>query len=72
MKNNFSRIQLAKLCGWFGITRQAYYQNSWKAIEVSIEEDLVLNEVKKYVNAMDVWEPGNYMKNWNHLCWNTR
>jgi putative transposase len=47
MKNNFSRIGLAKLCGWFGITRQAYYQNSWKAIEVSIEEDLVLNEVKK-------------------------
>jgi|SRR5690554_4001037 len=47
MKTTFSHIGLAKLCGWFGITRQAYYQNSWKAVYVSVEEDLVLNEVKK-------------------------
>lgn len=47
MKTNFSHIGFAKLCGWFGITRQAYYQNSWKAVDVSIEEDLILNEVKK-------------------------
>ena len=45
MKSNFPHIGLAKLCGWFGITRQAYYQNGWKGIEVSIEEDLVLKEV---------------------------
>lgn len=50
MKTTFSHIGLAKLCGWFGITRQAYYQNSWKAVDVSIEEDLVLNEVKKIRN----------------------
>src|SRR5690554_6726242 len=47
MKTTFSHIGLAKLCGWFGITRQAYYQNSWKAVDVSVEEDLVLTEVKK-------------------------
>ena len=47
MKSNFSHIGLVKLCGWFGITRQAYYQNSWKAIDVSIEEDLILSEVHK-------------------------
>ncbi|MFH2141559.1 MAG: IS3 family transposase [Bacteroidota bacterium] len=47
MKNNFSHIGLAKLCGWFGVTRQAYYQNSWKAIDISIEEDLILKEVQK-------------------------
>ncbi len=47
MKNIFSHIGLAKLCGWFGITRQAYYQNSWKAIDISIEEDLILKEVQK-------------------------
>jgi len=51
MKDNFSRIGLAKLCGWFGITRQAYYQNSWVGIEVSIEEDLVLKEVLKVKNS---------------------
>lgn len=47
MKNEFSHIGLAKLCGWFGVTRQAYYQNSWKAVDVSIEEDLILTEVNK-------------------------
>lgn len=46
MKINFSRIGLATLCGWFGLTRQAYYQNSWKAIDVSVQESLVLSEVK--------------------------
>ncbi len=47
MRTNFSHIGLAKLCGWFGITRQAYYQDSWKAVDVSIEENLILAEVKK-------------------------
>lgn len=45
MKSNFPHIGLAKLCGWFGVTRQAYYQNGWKGIEISIEEDLILKEV---------------------------
>lgn len=47
MKETFSHIGLATLCGWFGITRQAYYQNSWNAIDVSIEEELILKEVIK-------------------------
>lgn len=47
MKSSFPHIGLAKLCGWFGITRQAYYQNSWKAIDTSIEEEFVLAEVRK-------------------------
>ena len=45
MKSNFPHIGLAKLCGWFGITRQAYYQNGWKGIDISIEEDILLKEV---------------------------
>jgi transposase InsO family protein len=45
MKSNFQHIGLARLCGWFGVTRQAYYQNSWKGEEISIEEDLLLKEV---------------------------
>jgi len=45
MRSNFPHIGLAKLCGWFGVTRQAYYQNGWKGIEISIEEDLILKEV---------------------------
>lgn len=47
MKTNFSHIGLAKLCGWFGFTRQAYYQNSWKAANVSIEESLILSQIKE-------------------------
>lgn len=47
MKTNFSHIGLAKLCGWFGVTRQAYYQNSWKAIETTLEEELIIQEVKQ-------------------------
>jgi putative transposase len=47
MKTNFSHIGLAKLCGWFGLTRQAYYQNGWKGIDISIEEEILLSEVSK-------------------------
>ena len=46
MKANFKYIGLAKLCGWLGITRQAYYQNSWKAIDTTIAEELVIQQVK--------------------------
>lgn len=47
MKINFSHVGLADLCGWFGITRQAYYQNNWKAFDIGIKEDLILEEVGK-------------------------
>ncbi len=39
MKNNFQNIGFAKLCSWFSITRQAYYQNSWKAIDTTIKKN---------------------------------
>ena len=47
MKSNFQHIGLAKLCGWFGITRQAYYQNSWEGISTAIKEELIIKEVKE-------------------------
>lgn len=47
MKINFQHIGIARLCAWFGITRQAYYQNSWKAINTSLEEELILQQVKQ-------------------------
>lgn len=46
MKNNFQHIGLARLCAWFGVTRQAYYQHSWKAIDTSIEEELVIQQIQ--------------------------
>lgn len=47
MKENFRHIGLAKLCGWFGISRQAYYQNSWSSHVNSVEDKLVVDEVNK-------------------------
>lgn len=47
MKTNFQDIGLAKLCSWFGVTRQAFYQNSWKAIDTSIEEELLIQQIKE-------------------------
>ena len=46
MKEYFPRIGVAKLCGWFGVTRQAYYKNSWDSITTTIEEELILQQVK--------------------------
>lgn len=45
MKGNFPHIKLAKLCGWFGITRQAYYQDNWKESRQGIEAEMVIKEV---------------------------
>lgn len=45
MRTNFHHIGLAKLCGWFGITRQAYYQESWNQMDNGIEIEVLLKEV---------------------------
>ena len=47
MKTNFAHIGVARLCGWFGVTRQAYYQDSWKAIDTTITEELVVRQVEQ-------------------------
>ena len=47
MRSIYSHLGLGKLCGWFGITRQAYYQHLKKAIRTSAEEYLVIKEVQK-------------------------
>jgi putative transposase len=47
MKSYFSHIGLAKLCGWFGVSRQAYYQNNWEGISTTLEEDLIIQQVNR-------------------------
>ena len=47
MKTNFQHIGLARLCAWFGVTRQAYYQNSWKAIDTTIEEEMIIQQIQQ-------------------------
>lgn len=46
MKSNFPRIGLAKLCGWFGISRQAYYQHIWEVISTTIDDEMIIHQVK--------------------------
>ena len=50
MKNNFQHISLARLCGWFGVSRQAYYQNNREDLRTGIEEGLLLQQVKEIRN----------------------
>ena len=47
MKSDFPHIAMATLCGWFGITRQAYYQQNQEDIQSTIEEALIIQEVRK-------------------------
>ena len=47
MRGQFPRIGLAQLCGWFGLSRQAYYQHRSVAIRTTICEELVLEQVKQ-------------------------
>jgi putative transposase len=46
MRSDFPHIALAKLCGWFGITRQAYYQHNQEDAQTTLEEALLIKEVK--------------------------
>ncbi len=47
MRNTFTHIGLSKLCGWFGITSQAYYNHCWKAFEVVSEHHIIIDRVKE-------------------------
>jgi transposase InsO family protein len=45
MKSRLPRIGLGKLCEWFGITRQAYYQNIRESFQKVLEVELIIQEV---------------------------
>jgi putative transposase len=45
MKESFHHLGLAKLCGWLGVSRQAYYQNANKAIADALETEIIIKGV---------------------------
>lgn len=45
MKDIYPAISLSRLCRLFGITRQAYYQHFWKVSDITIEHQLILDQV---------------------------
>ena len=47
MKNIRPCVGLARLCWLLGITRQAFYQHFWNEQDISTEQNLVLNEIRK-------------------------
>lgn len=46
MKSNFKSLGLANLCSWFGVSRQAYYQNKYRVYKDALECDIILLEVR--------------------------
>lgn len=46
MKSAYPHIGLARICSWFGVTRQAYYQHTWRQLDKSIETQLVLDQIR--------------------------
>ena len=55
MKFNFARIGLVRLCGWFGITSQAYCQNNWEGVSTTLEEELIIHQEKKFEVIINEW-----------------
>ena len=46
MKRAYPNLGLARICSWFGVTRQAYYQDTWRQIDKSVETQLVLGRIR--------------------------
>mgnify|MGYP001401770550 CR=1 FL=1 len=46
MKDNYPHIGLSRFCRLLGITRQAYYKHFWYKESESIEQNLVLDQVR--------------------------
>lgn len=45
MKDSYRHVSLARFCRLLGITRQAYYQHFWSAMDTTTQETLVLQRV---------------------------
>jgi transposase InsO family protein len=45
MKDSFKGINLANLCAWFGLTRQAYYQSKNRVEKDLIEQEILLDKI---------------------------
>ena len=47
MKQHYPSTGLEKLCGLFGKTRQAYYEQSWRTSDELLEEALIVEKVRE-------------------------
>lgn len=47
MKDSYPQISLMRFCRLFGVTRQALYQHFWNLSDLTVEQELVLQQVKE-------------------------
>jgi putative transposase len=47
MKDSYPGVSLSRICRLLGITRQAFYQHFWYVSDVSMEQQLVLQQVNQ-------------------------
>lgn len=47
MKDSYPGVSLSRICRLLGITRQAFYQHFWYVSDMSIEQQLILQQVNK-------------------------
>lgn len=45
MSSNFKSMSIADLCSWFGVSRQAYYQNRNRILEDQVKQEILLSAV---------------------------
>lgn len=45
MKGSYPSVSLVRFCRLLGITRQAFYQHFWRSEEISIEAELIIQQV---------------------------
>ena len=45
MKDSYRSISLIRFCRLLGVTRQAFYQHTWRSEEISVEAELVIQQV---------------------------
>jgi transposase InsO family protein len=48
MKDNYRQVSLSRFCRLLGVTRQAYYQHYWHAEEITLEQEMVLQQVQYF------------------------
>lgn len=46
MKDNYRQVGLTRFCRLLGVTRQAYYQHYWHAEEITIEQEMIVQQVQ--------------------------
>jgi putative transposase len=52
MKQDYSAIGIAVLCGLFGKTRHAYYDNQWRVADTGLQEDIVIQMVLEHRQSL--------------------